>query len=106
MLSQRTNFDALVVADIRKSTQCLLCVIAAELGNIGGCVLGLADRLEVRRVRVLVDGTEETARGRSDGELRKRKESSGEDGLGEHVERVGCGVQGYSDEWFDRSRLV
>jgi hypothetical protein len=81
----RTDFDALAVADICDSAQSRLCVIAAELGDLGGQVLGLADALEVRRVGVLVDGTEEAARGRSNSELCKSEEGSGEDGLGEHV---------------------
>lgn len=84
----RTNFDALAVTDIRKSTQSSLCVVAAELGDFGGSILGLADGLQVRRVGVLVNSAEETAWGRGDGELCERKEGSGEDGLGEHSDGV------------------
>ena len=59
----RTDFDALAVTVVCNSAQSRLCVITAELGDLGGEVLGLADGLEVRRVGVLVDGTEEAARG-------------------------------------------
>lgn len=81
----RTDFNALAVANVCDSAQSRLCVITAELGDLGSEVLGLADALEVRRVGVLVDGTEEAARGRSNSELCESEESGGEDGLGEHV---------------------
>jgi len=81
----RTDFDALTVADVCDSAQSRLCVITAEFGDLGGEVLGLANALEVRRVGVLVDGTEEAARGRSNSKLCESEEGSGEDGLGEHV---------------------
>lgn len=81
----RTDFDALAVADVCESTQSRLCVIAAEASDLGGGILGLADRLHVGRVGVLVDSAEEAAWGRSDSELCEREESSSEDGLGEHV---------------------
>ena len=81
----RTNFDTLTIADVCESTQSILCVVAAEAGDLGGNILGLADRLQVGRVGVLVDGAEEAARGRSDSELCKGEEGSSEDGLGEHV---------------------
>lgn len=84
-MAVRTDFDALVVADICESAQSRLCVITAELGNLCGNILGLADGLQVGRVRVLVDGAEETARGCSDCELCEGEEGSGENGLGEHV---------------------
>ena len=80
----RTNFDSLVVTNIGKSTQGFLCVVTAETSNFRGNILGLADRLQICRIGVLIDGAEKAARGRSDSELSKCEESSGEDGLGEH----------------------
>lgn len=81
-----TDFDALVVADVSKSAQRLLCVVAAEACDLCGGILGLADGLQVRRVGVLVDGAEKAARGRGDGKLREREEGSSEDRLGKHVD--------------------
>lgn len=102
-LGVRTNLDALIVAHVCKSAQSLLCVVATVAGDLCCGILGLADGLHVHRVRVLVDSAEETARRRSDGELRERKEGSGEDRLGEHV----GGVRGWCErsKWFDRVLL-
>lgn len=98
LLVVRTNLDALAVADVCESAQSLLCVIAAEAGDLGSSILGLADGLQVRRVGVLVDGTEEAARRCSDGELCKREEGSSEDGLGKHI--------GGAQKLFRRLRLI
>ncbi len=81
----RTDFDALAIAKFRESTQSLLCVVAAEAGDLGSSILSLADRLHVRRVRVFIYGAQEAARGRGDGKLGECEEGSSEDGLGEHV---------------------
>ena len=94
----RTNLDTLVVADVCKSAQCLLCVVAAEALDLCGDVLGLANGLQVRRVGVLVDSAEEAARGCSDSELCESDEGSSEDGLGEHV--------GDLYEWFRLLKAV
>lgn len=100
-LQVRTNFDALAVTDVCESAQGLLCVVAAEACDLGSSILGLADRLQVRRVGVLVDSAEKAAWGRGDSELCEGEESGSEDGLGEHI--GGClGFHGrLKDWWFD-----
>jgi len=84
-----TNLHSSIVTNIRKCTQGILRRIATELGNRLARILAAADRRDIRRVIVRVDGAEQAARrGRSDGERRKRKEGRGEEDAGEHVD--GC----------------
>jgi hypothetical protein len=81
----RTNLDTGSVADVSKGHKRLLRRVSAELGNRLGHVLFAAHRLDVGRLAVRVDGTEEAARGAGYNKGSKGEKSRGEEATGVHV---------------------